>query len=60
MFLDGRELFTDLIVMEMQGYDVIIGMDWLSKSNATIGCKKKRVMFQPPKEEQFVYVGTSL
>ena len=27
----GRELLVNLIVLEMVDYDVILGMDWLSK-----------------------------
>ena len=33
-------------------------MDWLSKYNATIDCGKKRVIFQPFEEDQFVFIGT--
>ena len=43
----GRELLVDLIVLEMVDYDVILGMDWLSKYNATIFCRRKKVVFQP-------------
>ena len=38
----GRELLVDLIVLEMVDYDVILGMEWLSKYNATIFCKWKK------------------
>ena len=41
----GRELPVDLIVLEMVDYDVILGMDWLSKYNATIFCWRKKVVF---------------
>ena len=41
----GRELSVDLIVLEID-YDVILGMDWLSKYNATIFCRRKKVVFQ--------------
>ena len=34
----GRELPIALIVLEMVDYDVILGIDWLSKYNATIFC----------------------
>ena len=55
--IDGKELPIDLIVLEMVDYDVVLGMDWLSKHNATIFCKKK-VAFQPFEEENFEYKGT--
>ena len=41
----GRELPVDLIILEKVDYDVILGMDWLSKYNATIFCRKKKVVF---------------
>ena len=49
----GRELLVDLIVLEMVDYDVILGMDWLSKYNATIFCRRKNVVFQPSEGENF-------
>ena len=39
----GRELPVYLIVLEMVNYDVILGMDWLSKYNAIIFCRRKKV-----------------
>jgi len=30
---------ADLILLGIQGYDVILGMDWLTKYQATIDCK---------------------
>ena len=49
---------VDLIVLEMVDYDVILGMDWLSKYNATIFCRRKKVVFQPSKREVFEDKGT--
>ena len=42
----------------MIDYDIILGMDWLSKYSATIFCKKKNVVFQLYEEETFEYKGT--
>ena len=53
-----RELPVDLIVLEMVDYDVILGMDWLSRYNAAIFCRRKKVVFQPIKGEIFEYKGT--
>ena len=55
----GRELPVDLIVLEMVDYDVILDMDWLSKYNATILCRRKKVVFQLSEREVFEYKGTS-
>ena len=54
----GREFSVDLIVLEMVDYDVILGMDWLSKYKATIFYRRKKVMFQPSRGEVFEYKGT--
>ena len=40
VFVDGRELFIDLVVLDMPDYEVILGMDWLSKYHTTIDCQK--------------------
>ena len=53
----GCELPVDLIVLKMVDYNVILGMDWLSKHNSTIFCRKKKVVFQPSKGEMFEYKG---
>ena len=53
-----RKLPVDWMVLEMVDYDVTLGMDWLSKHNATIFCRKKNVVFQPSKGEIFEYKGT--
>ncbi|GFS32263.1 hypothetical protein Acr_00g0021610 [Actinidia rufa] len=34
-------LFVDLIPLEMHGFDVILGMDWLSSYRALIDCELK-------------------
>ena len=52
-----REISVDQVVLDMIDYDVSLGMDFLSKYGATIGCKAKVVNFQPPGEEQFTFSG---
>ena len=42
-----REMSVDLVVLDMIDYDVMLGMDFLSKYGATIDCKAKVVSFQP-------------
>ena len=43
----------------MVDYEVIFKMDWLSKYHASIDCMKKIVTFQPPEEEEFLFIGTT-
>ena len=35
----GRLFFADLALLGIYGYDVILGMDWLTKYQAMIDCK---------------------
>jgi hypothetical protein len=39
----------------MMGFDVILGMDWLSKYNANMDCRKKEITFWPHGMEDFTY-----
>ncbi|GMN69674.1 hypothetical protein TIFTF001_038717 [Ficus carica] len=55
----GRELYVDLIAIKLQDYDVILEMDFLSKYNAKIDCRKRCVMFSLHGEEEFNFYGQS-
>ena len=44
-------------MLDMTDYDVILGMDFLSKYGAMIDCKAKIVGFNPPGEEKFTFFG---
>ena len=57
MIIGGRELYADLIELAIHDYDVILGMDWLSKYCANIDCRRKVVVFQPEGEEKFMFKG---
>ena len=39
IYIVQRELFDNLIVLEMMDYDVILGMDFLDKYIASIECR---------------------
>ncbi|XP_060972510.1 uncharacterized protein LOC133038394 [Cannabis sativa] len=56
--IDSRELSADLIEMSLVEFDIILGMDFLSKYSASIDCKRKMVVFQPESEEPFVFVSS--
>jgi hypothetical protein len=43
----GRVLPTNLVVLLMFSYDVILGMDWLTRHSAIIDCVLKQVMLTP-------------
>ncbi|WP_262708580.1 hypothetical protein, partial [Arcticibacter tournemirensis] len=55
--ISERELYSDLIMLDMPDYDVILGMDFLSKYDASIECRKRRVVFQPEAEVKFEFIG---
>ena len=38
----------DLVVLDMRDFDVVLGMDWLSRHRATIDCYKKEVKLNRP------------
>ncbi|KAL5555986.1 hypothetical protein UlMin_038222 [Ulmus minor] len=57
--ISERELSADLVMLDMTDYDVILGMDFLSKYGAMIDCKAKAVGFNPPGEEKFTVLDTT-
>lgn len=40
-----KELFVDLIMLDMRNFDIILGMNWLIAHHATIHCYSKDVVF---------------
>ena len=38
VIIGGQEFLADLILLDIHDFDVILGMDWLSKHHATIDC----------------------
>ncbi|XP_010527567.1 PREDICTED: uncharacterized protein LOC104804901 [Tarenaya hassleriana] len=41
----GRNLLADLIIVPIQGYDLILGMDWLTVHQAHIDCRRRIIQF---------------
>ncbi|KAH7838847.1 hypothetical protein Vadar_031889 [Vaccinium darrowii] len=50
-------LQANLIPLEINHFDAILGMDWLAANHATIDCANKSVEFQSPKQERIRFVG---
>ncbi|XP_015060278.1 uncharacterized protein LOC107006166 [Solanum pennellii] len=48
---------ADIVELEMVGFDVIMGMDWLESCYATVDYRSKIVHFQFPKEEVLEWKG---
>ncbi|XP_059635442.1 uncharacterized protein LOC132277620 [Cornus florida] len=52
-----RVLEFDLILLEMIGFDVIPGMDWLSSFRVVIDCFRSKVSVCTPDRDYFCFVG---
>ena len=57
MELCGRKLEADMFVLDTGGYDVILGMTWLSKYHAMINCRNKKVIFKISHQPEFQFFG---
>ena len=50
-------LHVNLIPLDIQHFDVILGMDWLASNYATIDCVDKKVNFQIPMQPKLSFEG---
>ena len=49
----GKNKFpVNLIILESQGLDVILGMDWLTRYEGVIDCAKRTVMLTTPEKKR--------
>ena len=48
VLIGGQEFPTDLVALDMRDFDVVLGMDWLSRHRATLDCYKKEVKLHRP------------
>ena len=55
--IQGHTTNTDLIVMKMNKYEIILGMNWMNIVNAMIDCRRKRVTFQVANGSLVTYDG---
>ncbi|RVW60606.1 Retrovirus-related Pol polyprotein from transposon 17.6 [Vitis vinifera] len=53
--LADRALNVDLRILDMTGYDVILGMDWLAVYRAVIDCHRRRIIFCLPEGFEDVF-----
>lgn len=56
----GVELLVDLIGLDMKEFDVILGMDWLSKYHARIDCRDQKVSIREPTGNWLAYKGVTV
>ena len=48
VLIEGQEFPADLIALDIRDFDVVLGMDWLSRHRATLDCYKKEVKLHRP------------
>ena len=48
VLIEGQEFPTNLVALDMRDFDVVLGMDWISRHRATLDCYKKEVKLHRP------------
>jgi hypothetical protein len=57
LYIGGLELRVDLMPLQLYDFDVILGMDWLSKHKAQVDCFTKMVTIQGIDDKRVVFKG---
>ena len=57
VIIGGHKFLADLILLDIHDFDVILGMDWLSRHHAIVDCYRKEVRFCRPGETEVVFYG---
>ena len=59
VMIEGQEFPADLVALDMRDFDVVLGMDWLSRHRATLDCYKKEVKLYRPGKLEVKFRGIS-
>ena len=51
------EFLGDLIELSFKEFGVILGMDWLSRHQAIVDCRMKRVTLRTPNDNEVIFIG---
>ena len=51
------EFLGDLIELSFCEFDVILGMNWISRHQAVVNCRMKRVTLRTPNEDEVTFIG---
>ena len=57
LVIQNKDFLADLIVLGIPNFDIVLGMDWLSKHRATLDCYKKEVRLVRPEELDVIFRG---
>ena len=55
--IQAREFFADLITLPFREFDLILGMDWLTKHQAIVDCGQKIVVLRCPDQSEVIIQG---
>ncbi|XP_074336882.1 uncharacterized protein LOC141674054 [Apium graveolens] len=55
--ISEAKLHADLIVLSFREFDIILGMDWLSKHRAKVDCYTKEVVIDSPGQNRVLFCG---
>ena len=57
LVIQNKDFPADLIMLGIHDFDIVLGMDWLSKHRATLDCYKKEVRLVRLKEPGVIFRG---
>ena len=57
LVIQNKDFPTDLIVLGIHDFNIILAMDWLSRHRATLDCYKKEVRLLRPEEPGVIFRG---
>ena len=57
LVIQNKDFPANLIVLGIHDFDIVLGMDWLSKHRATLDCYKKEVRLVRPEEPGVIFRG---
>jgi hypothetical protein len=58
--IEGRTLTANLIVFNMEGFHIILRMNWLSNNHAIINYHNKEIIFKLLSDFEFKFIGTKV
>ena len=57
LVIKNKDFPIDLIVLGIRDFDIVLGMDWLSRHRATLDFYKKEVRLVRPEESSMIFQG---
>ena len=57
LYIGGLEVTMDLVLLDISSFDVIVGMDWLTRHHAVLDCYLKKVTFQTSSSSYMSFYG---